>query len=98
MLLHYLDISGPVSLSHHSEVSLDRVCGSYQDKKTLLLDTDRSVRFTYKDDRHRNRIKCQLELKLPSKSFGFFILIEELSVISGPDLQSCDQDFLQFGR
>ena len=96
LLICYFDFSAPAK-SLQKVISLNSLCGSYQDKKTIYLHTSQSVKFSYRDYKSKNKIKCHLELRLPSELFGFYILIEELQLSSNPDLD-CKSDYLQFGR
>ena len=41
------------------------------------------------------KMKCHLELRLPSESFGFSVFIESMRI---ENTTGCSKDFLQFGR
>ena len=72
-LICLCDISTLAIKALYKELSLDVLCGSYQDKKTIYLEPTQSLIFSYKDLRNNHKIKCHLELRLPSDNFGFFV-------------------------
>ena len=45
----------------------------------------------------QNKLKCHLELSVPSSLYGFTVFIEEMSLDSSVK-SGCKTDFLQFGR
>ena len=85
------------SKSASSELDLDIVCGSYQDKKIFYLKPTQSVILTFKNKK-KYHTKCHLELRLPSQKYGFSVFIAELNITSSRQGKMCGSDFVQFGR
>ena len=69
------------------------LCGMYQDKQTISLKTRPAVIIL--TSRIVKTMKCHLELRLPSESFGFSVFIESMML---DNTTGCSRDFLQFGR
>jgi len=77
----------------YQQFRLETLCGHYQDKQTLHLKNQPAVISLH--SRLKKRIRCHLELRLPSDYFGFSIFTESLYM---EDSQDCSKDFLQYGR
>ena len=72
---------------------LESLCGMYQDKQTISLKSRPAV--ISLTSRIVKKMKCHLELRLPSESFGFSVFIESMRI---ENTTGCSKDFLQFGR
>lgn len=72
---------------------LETLCGMYQDKQSISLRSRPAV--ISLTSRIRKRMRCHLELSVPSESFGFSVFIESMMLDNST---GCSRDFLQFGR
>ena len=79
--------------SEYDFYPLESLCGMYQDKQTISLKTRPAV--ISLTSRIVKTMKCHLELRLPSESFGFSVFIESMML---DNTTGCSRDFLQFGR
>jgi len=79
--------------SEYDLYPLESLCGMYQDKQTISLKTRPAV--ISLTSRIVKTMKCHLELRLPSDSFGFSVFIESMML---DNTTGCSRDFLQFGR
>ena len=95
LLITLISCSLASLLTHrYKKYDLVELCGRNREKKRIEMGTV-AHQFIL-NGTNRNFINCHLELKIPSKEFGFAVFTESMKLDSTS--KGCEQDFVQYGR